>query len=349
MNHPCFPFWDALELTVDRLAKMHIQVDLILFHPYDRWGFSKLSQQDNLTYLEYLLRRLAAIPNLWWSMANEYDLCDRTLEDWLEIEGFIAENDPCHHLLSNHNCYRFWDFTREHITHASIQSKMLTRINEWRQLYQKPIVIDECCYEGNLTPYWGCISGKEMVRRFWRTVTTGGYCTHGETYLDPEGDVIWWAKGGRLKGESPARIAFLRELVEELPGPLDAVPAFIETMREMSRQDEKERQAFLEKCPPEFGGLMRGFLRLEEETDAFVASEATYQGHCGEDAYLTYYDLRCCREDEIRLPESRTYRVELIDTWNMTRKVIAEGVSGHVKLTLPGREDCAVLAIAEKN
>lgn len=347
VNHPCFPFWDALELAVDKLAGMEIQVDLILFHPYDRWGFSRLTQQDNLTYLEYLMRRLAAIPNLWWSMANEYDLCDRTMEDWYEIEAYIAKNDPYRHLLSNHNCYRFWDFAREHITHASIQSKMLTRINEWCQLYQKPVVIDECCYEGDLKSYWGCISGKEMVRRFWRTVTTGGYCTHGETFLDPERDVIWWSKGGCLKGESPARIAFLRELVEELPGPLEAVPTFLEKMREMSRQDREDWEAFLAKYPPEVSGLMRGFLRLEEETDAYVASEATYQGHCGEKAYLIYYDQRCCREDEIELPQTHTYRLELIDTWAMTRKVIAENASGNTRISLPGREDCAVLAVAK--
>jgi hypothetical protein len=27
--------------------------------------------------------------------------------------------------------------------------------------------------------------------------------------------VLWWAKGGVLKGESPARIAFLREVLED--------------------------------------------------------------------------------------------------------------------------------------
>jgi hypothetical protein len=39
---------------------------------------------------------------------------------------------------------------------------------------------------------------------------------HGETYLDPE-DVLWWSKGGTLHGESPDRIAFLRQIIEEGP------------------------------------------------------------------------------------------------------------------------------------
>jgi hypothetical protein len=39
---------------------------------------------------------------------------------------------------------------------------------------------------------------------------------HGETYLHPE-DILWWSKGGVLHGESPARIAFLRKIVEAGP------------------------------------------------------------------------------------------------------------------------------------
>jgi hypothetical protein len=39
---------------------------------------------------------------------------------------------------------------------------------------------------------------------------------HGETYRHPE-DLLWWSKGGVLRGESPARIAFLRRVLEEGP------------------------------------------------------------------------------------------------------------------------------------
>ncbi len=74
-----------------------------------------MTMEENLIYLDYLLRRFAAIPQIWWSMANEYDLVmDRTMEDWYDIESFIVENDPYHHLLSNHNCFGFYDFSREY-------------------------------------------------------------------------------------------------------------------------------------------------------------------------------------------------------------------------------------------
>lgn len=39
---------------------------------------------------------------------------------------------------------------------------------------------------------------------------------HGETLKAPE-DILWWAKGGVLRGESPARIAYLKQLMEALP------------------------------------------------------------------------------------------------------------------------------------
>jgi hypothetical protein len=40
--------------------------------------------------------------------------------------------------------------------------------------------------------------------------------THGETYKRPD-EILWWTKGGVLHGQSPARIAFLRKVVEEGP------------------------------------------------------------------------------------------------------------------------------------
>ena len=80
-------------------------------------------------------------------------------------------------------------------------------------------MVDECCYEGNIPWDRGNISGFELVHRFWTVCMQGGYCTHGETYLNEE-EVLWWSKGGKLVGESPARIGFLREILESLPGPL---------------------------------------------------------------------------------------------------------------------------------
>ena len=59
-----------------------------------------------------------------------------------------------------------------------------------------------------------------MTRRFWEAAIRGGWCGHGETYWSDD-DVLWWSKGGALKGASPARIAFLRRVLEDAPGDLE--------------------------------------------------------------------------------------------------------------------------------
>ncbi|MBQ8954285.1 MAG: DUF4038 domain-containing protein [Clostridia bacterium] len=341
-------FWRRFEGILDRIGAMGIQVDLILFHPYDRWGFAKMPQKDNLEYLDYLLRRFAAKPYIWWSLANEYDINmdAKSLSDWEEIEGYVADNDPYHHLLSNHNCMCFWDHTRPNVTHASLQTKALTEIPRWIEEYRKPVVIDECCYEGNLPYLWGSISGAEMVRRFWRCCASGGYCTHGETFLSDD-EILWWSRGGALKGESPRRIAFLREIMESLPGPL--TPSF-GGLAAIGRMDEDELEATLSALPEETRRAMtlfgRSIRRMDLQNRALhLAGEHTWEAHCGEDAYLWFNDLQCYAEQTLRLPKDKRYRVDVIDVWEMTRETLCEAASGETTIKLPGRENLAVLAV----
>ena len=345
VNRPCISFWHRFEKILKQIADMGIQIDLILFHPYDRWGFSELAQQDNLIYLDYLLRRLAAWPGIWWSLANEYDLnMKKSLADWQEIEEYVAGNDPFHHLLSNHNCMCFWDATRKNITHASLQTKGLSEIPRWIREYQKPVIIDECCYEGNLPHFWGSISGQEMVRRFWRCYASGAYCTHGETFLSDD-EILWWARGGALKGESPKRIAFLRQIMESLPGPLSPREDNIWSVVLREREDLERA---LSSLPEDMQDFWRRFsdsihrMRIQDRT-AHLGGEHAWESHCGEEAYLTYFDLQCYGEQTVQLPGDKVYKAELIDVWNMTREVIAESISGETKLTLPGRDNLALL------
>ena len=342
VRRPCIPFWHHFERRLNELKDLGIEADLILFHPYDRWGFNSLSQEDNLLYLEYLLRRLSAYSNIWWSLANEYDLCGafKSVEDFEEIEEYVASHDPYHHLLSVHNCFRTWDYSRKNITHVSIQSKRFADTIELLQKYQKPVIFDECCYEGDLIHFWGSISGKEMTARFWRVFTNGGYVTHGETFYDDE-DVIWWAKGGKLKGESPSRIAFLRKIAEET-GPVDPV---FEPLDQLNVLPKEELEKMLAQVPGEYRTYVKAITSMEtEDRKNFFKAEHNWRGHRGEDIYLMYYDIRTCARGMMELPENHRYSVELIDTWNMERKTLYEDVSGKVMIDLPGREYMAVLA-----
>ena len=355
---PCFRYWEHLEQLLRRLDAMGIEVDLILFHPYDRWGFENMSREDNLRYLDYLLRRLAAFPNVWWSMANEYDLCfDKTAEDFEAFQHFIAENDPFRHPLSNHNCFRMWDPGSGEITHVSWQTKELTRVAEMLRRYRKPVLVDECRYEGNVPEFWGNLSGEAMTRSFWRVTAQGGYCTHGETFLPGtemgekatetgEKDVVWWARGGRLNGQSPARIAFLREVVEGLPGPLEPVSGGLDEL--MCELPEEALRGVMAGMPPDFQDFLNSIAVMNRQDRArFYAVEYTFRGHCGEQAYLTYLDDQCAAAFDLNLPENRSYCVEVLDTWNMERNTVLRGASGNVRIKLPGKPWMAVLATEE--
>jgi hypothetical protein len=210
-------FFQHLEKRVGDLEKLGIEADLILFHPYDNWGYSKMPAEVDDRYLHYIVARLAAYRNAWWSMANEYDFMKaKTMTDWDRFFRIVQESDPYSHLRSIHNSGPMYDHAKAWVTHVSVQSSDMDKALEWIKEYRKPVIYDECKYEGNLSQRWGNLPAREMVRRFWVAAVEGAYAGHGETYLD-EHDVIWWSKGGALKGESPKRIAFLRKILEEGP------------------------------------------------------------------------------------------------------------------------------------
>ncbi len=65
------------------LRERGIEADLILWHPYDRWGFSRMTREQDLFYLRYVVSRFSAFRHVWWSLANEYDLMpQKSIEDW---------------------------------------------------------------------------------------------------------------------------------------------------------------------------------------------------------------------------------------------------------------------------
>jgi len=220
-------FFQHIEQRIGQLRDLGIEADLILFHPYDCWGFARMSAESDDRYLRYVCARLSAYRNVWWSMANEYDLMPhKPMADWDRFFRIVQASDPHQHLRSVHNCFGFYDHAKPWVTHQSIQKSDLSLVRTWREQYKKPVVVDECCYEGNIWMGWGNITAQEMVHRFWLGTIGGGYVGHGETYMHPQ-DILWWSKGGVLHGESAPRLAFLRRILEDSPAagldPIDDV------------------------------------------------------------------------------------------------------------------------------
>ena len=214
-------YWAHLEQRLAQLRDLNIQADLILFHPYDRWGFASMPAEADDRYVRYLVARLAAFSNVWWSLANEFDLMkSKSTTDFTRLLRLVQQVDPYQHLRSIHYSKYMYDYGSLLVTHASLQTYEFAKAAEWLAEWRKPVVFDEAMYEGNLNSRWGNLSGEEMTRRFWLGVIAGCYVTHGETFFPQPGsapeDVIWWAKGGTLHGTSPARIGFLRTLLESI-------------------------------------------------------------------------------------------------------------------------------------
>lgn len=343
-HRPCFTFWDAFEEMIKTLGSHGVEVDLILFHPYDQWGFSKMTREEYRPYLHYLLARFSAYANIWWSLANEYD-CMKAFrkEDWDWIDQFINKTDVYGHMLSCHHMLQNYDFAKENVTHCSIQGDV-TAVEKYMKKYHKPVLMDEFGYEGNIFCHWGHLSGFELVNRFWICCVQGGYGTHGETFMN-DTDTLWWGKGGELVGKSPQRIRFLKEIIKELPGPLEAVSYEIismETLEGMRHGLYQEQQtdftrALLEMPDSEAARMIDG---LTKDTRIFT-------GHYKDEVYLAYYGRHCTAAGDMDLPESSSYRLEVIDVWDMTRKTILTNVNGKVEFPLPGKEGIAVLAVKQ--
>ena len=178
-------------------------------------------------YSRYVLARMSAYRNVWWSMANEFDLMQaKTVQDFDRFFHIVEQHDPVGHLRSVHYSKGMHDWAQPWVTHANGQTSKFEAAEGWFKAWRKPIIFDEIMYEGNLNKRWGNISGEENARRFWLGVIAGCEVTHGETDPDPEQPLdekhnsnSRWSHGGTLKGTSPARVGFLRKLVEEILPP----------------------------------------------------------------------------------------------------------------------------------
>lgn len=49
---------------------MGIEADLIVMHPYDRWGFAQMTKEQDALYWKYVLARFSAYRNMWWSLGK---------------------------------------------------------------------------------------------------------------------------------------------------------------------------------------------------------------------------------------------------------------------------------------
>lgn len=290
-TQPNYKFFQNFDLRVKQLLDLGIQADVILFHPYDKWGYCKMGDEMNEHYVRYMITRVSAYRNVWWSLANEWDVPEiKDSIDWEGIGQLLQKEDPHQRLRGIHNWYdsedHFYDHTRSWITHVSAQTSQFYNAIKWRQKYQKPLLFDEMRYEGDVPSGWGNLSGQEMTSYFWMAGLSGGYPMHGETFTNESDttEVRWWAKGGSLTGESPERITFFKSIMEKAP------------VKEMEPQ-------LIDNGNPE-----------NLKNNIYIFSKPG--------AYYLVYTADSDQAIEINLTGDDKYNMEVIDTWNM--RVIEE-------------------------
>lgn len=242
---PCYPFagqprlfdfkrpnpayFRDLEQRVLDLMAIGVEADVILFHPYDsgHWGIdSGMSEDDALLYLKYIVARLASCRNVWWSLANEYDIDNRagfvigtTRRHWDVIGAFVQAHDPFGHLISCHNIpFGVIYPDRPWLSHVSYQHPdTYALMLELMARYRKPVINDEYQYEGNVPDDWGNSTAELVVERHWKSLMAGGYATHGEAYIRDNNRDIFWSYGGQITGESASRLRYLKEIALRCP------------------------------------------------------------------------------------------------------------------------------------
>jgi hypothetical protein len=300
-DRPNPEFWQFIENAVRELGKRDVQADFIFFHPYESmgrqiWGLGPdvMTEAQRKNYLSYAVRRLAAYSNVWWSMANEYDIIDKSLSYWEPLAEVVANMDPYGHMHSIHGLpgthYPGWN--NPWVTHISIQDPNVSKISEWRKRYQKPVIDDEYQYDGNVKP-WGQLTEEEAVLRIWIATIEGGYATHGESFSPYN---FFW-KGGTPQRSSFSRVSWLSEEVlnndsKPLPGGLTAV-------------DEVSAKA-------------------------------------GNDYFLYYFGNEVSSEKSFSMPDGIEYRVDVLDTRNMTVSEMEGTYSGIFTINWPSNKHMAV-------
>lgn len=286
-------YFQLVERRVKALQEIGVEAELVLFHPYDRWGFNRMPYEVNTRYLKYMTARLASFRNVWWSLANEFDgVRGIPRTDWDRFAQTLRDTDPYRHPVSIHGyTSTYYENTfKDLYTHASIQDQApvedFGRAVIVKNIYHKPVVFDEVCYEGNMTSRWGCLSAQEELHRMWQGLMVGTYVTHAECYVTDGTEGMlhdYLAVGGDFVGESWKRVNFIHEVLADLPKPLDLA---------------------------------------DTSWDPHVSS-------AGDGYYMIYTGKNISPEWRFNLPvknrtgshtlrEGTKFKVEIIDTWNMT-------------------------------
>ncbi|MDQ8737968.1 DUF5605 domain-containing protein [Paenibacillus sp. LHD-38] len=211
-------YFARLEECLESLSRIGVEAELILFPAgLEREGAIRLTPEQEERYIRYAVSRLSAYRNVWWTMADLGDGCGQRQDaDWRTYFRTLRECDYGHHLTTIHGIPSAFDWGVPWLTHVSLRQEDVMIASDFTLQYEKPIVIDDCGREGTGSNPMDALTAEDMLYRIWEGLSRGGFAAHGETLRRADG-TSWSVHGGELLGESGARIAFLRGLLEDAP------------------------------------------------------------------------------------------------------------------------------------
>ena len=193
----------------------------------------------------------------------------------------MQDGDPYHHLRSIHNGTRLYNHKQPWVTHASIQNGSAVE-DFGRAVLYRDLYRKPIVFDE--------VKYEGNIPRRWGNLSAEEMVHRfwqgliAGTYVGHgetylhPQDILWWSKGGILHGQSPPRLAFLKRIMEDGPS----------------------------------GGIDP----VDKWQDPHIA------GKPGE-YYLVYFGKEQPTRWTFELPPAKlvdgmTFRVEILDTWNMT-------------------------------
>lgn len=271
------------EQRLVQLRKLGIEADLILFNPYGKpWGFDTMGAANDERYLRYIIARFAAYRNVWWSIANEYDFARvKTTAEWDRYFEIVQDADPYGHLRSIHNGALIYDHNKPWVTHVSMQNGAAVEEPGRAEMYRgvyRKPVVYDEVKYEGDSHYRWGNLSGPEMVHRFWCGTVAGTYVGHGDYFYTAETDTWTSFGGALKGQSAPRLAFLRKVMED--GPNEGIDPIDKW------QD------------PNTGGVPGVY-------------------------YLTYFGREKPASWEFKLykngvADGQKYKVEVIDTWDMT-------------------------------
>ena len=142
-------------------------------------GLCPMPPEADDRYLRYVVARLAAYRNVWWSLANEFDFMKHKATDRLgpllpHRRGAATRLTTCARV---HNGNIMYDYCQPWVTHVSLQtSEFREKPSTGAKPAQARRLTTRCTYEGNINAAGATSPAKKMVRRFWLGTIAGRLC-----------------------------------------------------------------------------------------------------------------------------------------------------------------------------